>query len=328
MTFFNQKENILELKLTSYGEEMLSKGKFKPVEYSFSDEGVNYRFVTPSEEGQNDIDGRIKLDTPYLRVQKNRFSNSKDGRSTNITGVDLESEIAKRESLGKCDTILTSSSRLKVFAIDNNFESFSNFYTSSNASRPDIPIPQMDVNLEFKTAIADFANPEIPFAPDPALSSQEVFQDGGSVYVSSEQITLLIQEEGVPSSFGDFEVEVFEILDEVGEPLRKLTFEKTIEDFVVNEDNIYRTQESQNELLRLSVNHPATQENVEFYFDVRTDAYREIPESYICSRVSELKRQDFALDASIEALCSRKESEVQVINDNAYINGLPDSDRC
>ena len=149
MTFFNQKENVLELKLTNYGEDLLSMGKFKPVFYSFSDEGVNYNFSS-SGEGQNDIDGRIKTDTPYLRVQKNRFSNLNDEKtkSINIVGVDFETEIAKRESLGKCDTIGSGSSRIKIFVLDNEIESANNFYTSSNNERPDLPIPQINITLE------------------------------------------------------------------------------------------------------------------------------------------------------------------------------------
>ncbi len=330
MTFFNQKENILELKLTNYGEDLLSEGKFKPVFYSFSDDSVNYIFSS-SGEGQNDVDGRIKLETPYLRVQKNRFSNSKDGKTTNIVGVDIESEIAKRESLGKCDTTSSGSSRLKIFILDNEIEQFSNFYTSSNDHWPDQPIPQLDVNVEFQTAIDDFANPQVVFQPDPDLSAQQVFADGGAVYVSSEQVTLLIQEEGVASNFGDFEVEVFEILDEgtasnAKEVLRKLTFQKQIQDLYVDEDGIYSSEAERNRKLNLVNKYPNTTDDVEYYFNVFTDAYDEIPESFICSLVAELKSKDFALDASISELCPR--DEVELIRDNAYINGLPSSEQC
>ena len=176
MTFFNQKENILELKLTDYGESLHAQGKFKPEYYSFSDDSVNYIFSS-SGEGQNDIDGRIKLETPYLRVQKNRFSNSTDGKTINITGIDLETEIAKRESLGKCDTQTSASSRLKIFVLGNEIESFNNFYTSSNASRPDLVIPQIDINLEFKTAIDDFQSPKVPIDIDTGLSAEDLFLD-------------------------------------------------------------------------------------------------------------------------------------------------------
>ena len=37
MTFFNKKEEILEIKLTSFGKHLLSCGKFKPAYYKFFD---------------------------------------------------------------------------------------------------------------------------------------------------------------------------------------------------------------------------------------------------------------------------------------------------
>ena len=186
------------------------------------------------------------------------------------------------------------------------------------------------MNLDFNTAIDDFENPKVVFEPDSALSQQELFADGGSIYVSSEQVTLLIEEEGVPSSFGDFEVEVFEILDEGTQPtkevLRKLTFQKQIEDLYVDSDNIYLTDAQRDKKLNLISKYPNTTDDVEYYFNVFTDAYDEIPDNFICSLVAELRRKDFALDASIEEMCPRE--EVNVVKDNAYINGLPSSDRC
>ncbi len=325
MTFFNQKENILELKLTDYGESLHAQGKFKPEFYSFSDDSVNYIFSS-SGEGQNDIDGRIKLETPYLRVQKNRFSNSTDGKTVNITGIDLESEIAKRESLGKCDTQSNASSRLKIFVLGNEIESFNNFYTSSNDSRPDLVIPQIDIDLEFKTAIDDFQSPKVPIDIDTGLSAEELFLDGGAVYVDSEQVTLLIEEEGVTSNFSDFEVEVFEILDETDAPLRKLTFKKQLQDLSV-EDGVYLSSAQRNRKRDLINLYPETVDDVGYYFNVFTDDYNEIPKSFICSLIAELRRKDFALDASLEELCPREETNV--VKDNAYSDNSPDlSDKC
>lgn len=334
MTFFNQKENILELKLTNYGEDLLSMGKFKPVFYSFSDEGVNYIFSS-SGDGQNDIDGRIKLDTPYLRVQKNRFSNLNDEKtkSINIVGVDFETEIAKRESLGKCDTIGSGSSRIKIFVLDNEIESANNFYTSSNNTRPDLPIPQINITLDYKTAVDDAFEPTTNIEPDPDLSTEDVYADGGVVIVESEFLTLAIQEEGVPSSFADFEVEVFEIMSEQSflgdDQLRKLNFVKQLEDTFVSDDNIYLNKRQRDRNRNLIDKYPPTTGDVEFYFDLFTDDYNEIPDSFICEVASQYKatNPDFALDAVIGITCPDTDP-VTVIQDDPYGNGLPSSDDC
>lgn len=42
MSFFNKKEEVVEIQLTQYGKYLLSKGKFKPVFYSFSDDDILY----------------------------------------------------------------------------------------------------------------------------------------------------------------------------------------------------------------------------------------------------------------------------------------------
>ena len=42
MTFFNRKEEVVELKLTRVGRQKLSIGEFKPAYYEFLDDDVLY----------------------------------------------------------------------------------------------------------------------------------------------------------------------------------------------------------------------------------------------------------------------------------------------
>ena len=77
-TFFNKKEDVIDLKLTRYGRHLLSLGKFKPEYYSFFDSDIIYdsqyggnEIVTGSNqslESQNYIARRIK-ETPRLKTQ-------------------------------------------------------------------------------------------------------------------------------------------------------------------------------------------------------------------------------------------------------------------
>tara|TARA_R100000664_G_scaffold11408_1_gene18541 strand:- start:3469 stop:5277 length:1809 start_codon:yes stop_codon:yes gene_type:complete len=71
MTFFNRKEEVIDIELTQYGKLLLSKGKFKPKKYAFFDDDIVYdaQYATPTdrtsvagavEENQNDISTRIK----------------------------------------------------------------------------------------------------------------------------------------------------------------------------------------------------------------------------------------------------------------------------
>ena len=69
MSFFNKKEDVIEIQLTQHGKHLLSKGKFKPAYYAFYDDDIiydsSYAGVT---ELQNEIQQRIE-DTPRLKPQ-------------------------------------------------------------------------------------------------------------------------------------------------------------------------------------------------------------------------------------------------------------------
>ena len=70
MTFFNKKEEILEIKLTSHGKNTLAAGSFKPMYYAFFDDDVLYDGARAGfTEDNNDIEPRIQDTTPSLRTQ-------------------------------------------------------------------------------------------------------------------------------------------------------------------------------------------------------------------------------------------------------------------
>ena len=63
MAFKNKKEEVIDIKLTQFGKNLLSRGAFKPVFYRFYDDGVIYdRSYAGVSEPQNSIEDRIKDD--------------------------------------------------------------------------------------------------------------------------------------------------------------------------------------------------------------------------------------------------------------------------
>ena len=70
MTFFNKKEEVIDLELTPYGEALLSVGKFKPSFYAFFDDDVLYDAARAGTgEDNNNIEPRIQENSPSLRAQ-------------------------------------------------------------------------------------------------------------------------------------------------------------------------------------------------------------------------------------------------------------------
>ena len=61
MKFLNKQEQVIDLQLTQFGRHLLSKGKFKPVFYSFFDDNIIYDSArTGLSEQQNDSEDRIR----------------------------------------------------------------------------------------------------------------------------------------------------------------------------------------------------------------------------------------------------------------------------
>jgi len=76
MEFFNKKQDVLDIELTSYGKQLLSRGLFHPMYYAFSDDGILYdqKWVTgsASTERQSEIEPRIQEGTPRLKTQNRK----------------------------------------------------------------------------------------------------------------------------------------------------------------------------------------------------------------------------------------------------------------
>jgi hypothetical protein len=68
MSFFDSKEEVINIELTQYGKRLLSKGKFKPAYYAFFDDDIvydsQYMGVT---ESQNKTQERILSETAFLK---------------------------------------------------------------------------------------------------------------------------------------------------------------------------------------------------------------------------------------------------------------------
>lgn len=86
MQFFDKKQDVIDVQLTSYGKQLLSRGIFKPVYYAFSDDNVIYdaKWVsgTLSQEQQSQVEERIQEKTPRIKTQ-----NRKMGVEKGVFGV-------------------------------------------------------------------------------------------------------------------------------------------------------------------------------------------------------------------------------------------------
>ena len=93
MKFFNKKEDVFDIKLTTYGRYKLSQGDFTPVYYAFFDDGVVYDSAYLGfGEDQNVAETRIQKLTPTVRTQ-HCFS----GAEKRATQTDVRQEVPDLE---------------------------------------------------------------------------------------------------------------------------------------------------------------------------------------------------------------------------------------
>jgi len=75
LAFLNQKQDVFDIKLTSHGRKLLSRGKLKPEYYAFFDEDITYDAqatkTDDTSEPQNSIEKRIKEETPRMEALYN-----------------------------------------------------------------------------------------------------------------------------------------------------------------------------------------------------------------------------------------------------------------
>jgi hypothetical protein len=90
-TFFNKKEEVIDIELTPYGRHKFSLGEFYPQYYSFYDYDIlyegSYGGIT---ETQNNIVTRIKSGTPYIKTLSNFTSSNAQVRSIDTATSQFE----------------------------------------------------------------------------------------------------------------------------------------------------------------------------------------------------------------------------------------------
>ena len=280
MTFFNPKEDVLDIELTQYGKRSLSRGEFKPSYYLFFDDDILYDFssaasdlqyggTTAPIEEQNNIKKRLQERTPRLRTQYS-FSEMSSQASTTAPQKTFEKHFALANSLGTSDPGSDSFPRwnIRMFGEDGPKITKSIEYMTSSFGI--IRIPQNDVEMNFKTSVSnELGYPAIK--EDPALSSAV---QADSTYISVQPRTILMQvlENHAVFEKENFDIEVFIKDTETGgdtelDNWTPLLFKKKVMNIV---DNILLDEQPE-------ICHELDPTYVEYYFDIFVDG--EISES-------------------------------------------------
>lgn len=232
MTFFNRKEEVVQLELTRVGREKLSKGQFKPAYYEFLDEDILYDRKNVSRdvsEEQNEIKSRLK-DKLTTRVLTGKQSvPTKDGA--------VLPENKPIESLGTflpysnykpSWRLTTQDGTLFTASADMVFDPIE--VTTGRTVGPSYQkIPQLNLTCEYEyNAYVQVDKNDEVFKDDlnenPFIRDQDVFtkpENDSFILFNKEfnDFTINVEEKNVLDLKGDFVLEVFKYeydLDEAG----------------------------------------------------------------------------------------------------------------
>jgi hypothetical protein len=238
LSFFNRKEQVLDLQMTQHGKRLLSRGKFKPTYYEFYDNDILYDFgYASAPEAQNSITSRI-IETPRLSTQYNfegiesQINRDLD-RSERWIRPEAELHRAFKYPLGTSSPQSDKLPAWNVAFVDGTMTTAS-YYTEATPEDYTF-IPQLDATITYEvkvkyrprqvvstgdeTELEKRANNELPPGWDNTEDIVDVedalriiHPDGSYVDVDGKHVLLQITENNVAFSKENFEMEVFEVL--------------------------------------------------------------------------------------------------------------------
>lgn len=237
MSFFDDKQEILKVELTTYGRFLVSRGEWKPAFYAFFDDDILYDGAHANlTEDQNDIQIRIleesissKPQTTYTSVENNARV-SRDSQKNADKNYALSLPIAN--SALTSDYVPSWSLHILKGTIDNISSSINNANGEYDILFPSLAYPQInlkDSKYDIKREINDDT------LQNGYKSIGILSKDSNTFYYSmkDEPFILDVKENNVDDLLKNFDIELFIEEDEdiLGQEttkkvLRKLNFKK------------------------------------------------------------------------------------------------------
>lgn len=290
MSFFDDKQEILKVELTTYGRYLLSRGKFKPTYYAFFDDDVLYDSEYANlSESQNDPQTRILEETINMKPQTT-FTSLENVVKVNALTFENEERLKQEEAQIQADKNYALSLPLAQSALsveyapswalrllNGKISSIADFIDNSSGSynslQPYLKYPQITLD----TNVYDIKRTKNSLAPMEGYKTVYDFSDGSSNYrylMNEQPILIDLKENNVIDALKNFDVEVFleeeEVVlgtGEVKNTLRQLNFKK-------------QTVEIENGLL---LDEPKTflvdetDDFVEYFFELTVDDEIDLP---------------------------------------------------
>lgn len=199
MSFFNKKEEVINIELTDHGKEMLTKGIFKPQFYSFFDNDIIYNGNSYGlTEPQNNIENRIIEESLLIKPQ-NMVRSKNDDSLLGISNLKLLEDLIGKP-IGVSDPSSIYMPAWNVNFVKGDIESIT---VNSDVPRINLKDTYIDIIIEknFSTNFILEENEILLLTPKPN-------GDDSYVKLKTDSIIASIKEENVLDIGENFIVEI------------------------------------------------------------------------------------------------------------------------
>ena len=329
-TFLNKKEQVIDLKITSYGKHKLGSGDFKPEFYAFFDDNVIYdSSYFGRTENQNDTDKRIKRETHYLEGQilfkdieklpdpENLVQTTDDDGEP---AVYFKSDVTPSNSLLREDTYrieqMIGDAYLegetqnipawKLVTLQGEIsDSSPKLMSGTIGTKFDLEIPQVNIELNYRLKVRD-SDSFTPYEEqnfEDAISPTDLplFSDSKFIDIEHDDLMIYLEEVNTMMLNENFEVEIFEV-DNVDESLLKRKEYKkdylSLKGDMITEEYIKNTTEN-------FMPDVFTENDVEYFFEIEKDQF--VNRSVACKGTEIYNKNSYYIDLDFECTESVRE---------------------
>ena len=305
--FLDKKEQVYDLKLSSYGHHLLSVGKFKPSYYAFFDDNVIY------DDRWADVTGSTIETKEVQHLQSQVLFEDIEEAQERFKG-EIYDQFSKESStiqrnprvdIYRFDTMIgdayldgenNKAPAWKVVALQSMITSSSTRDLTNNTF-----IPQINITASYKKAIVEYGSIIDPQSPRHLNARTGQFIDGKMIELQSDDPLYYVEELNTLLLTENFEVEVFAVGEGTGSlsaaNLEKKFFRKTIpqiqDGFLVSD---------QEKIVPIST---LTTASVEYYFDVLADS--QVNQKLACKGALEFNKESYYVDIDFD--CESPEAE-------------------
>jgi hypothetical protein len=318
MTFFDTKEEVIDIELTQYGKSLLARNKLKPTFYAFFDDDVLYDSgYAGFNEIQNATEGRIKNKTPrphtqyvFAGIEENISKSTpaegavdEDGNPINLFGPgtfelypQVQNEYAIGAPLGQSSLASNYAPSWEVNYFYGNVSSSIGYVSGSGLAH--FQVPQLSSVVDYKTYLTktnesgELIKNYIPDNLKNLILEEEEPRELG--------IILDREEDSEPNPKNVIQTKPDFLLLEVLEHNADFWKENfDVEVFIIRkeEDSNGREIKIQQQLYFYDpeIDFETTPNHVEYYFDINAD--EDIPSRYFCAaNLTEVNKKNLIAD--------------------------------